>query len=116
MSESIKFHQHFDIAVIPTIFSEGTSLSLCEAMSAGCFCIATRVGGLTNILVDNYNGKLIEPTIEGIYQSVKEALMMDKEEYWRICRSGYETALYGFSKSLWQSKWKQFILRVSNNK
>lgn len=116
MSESIKFHQHFDIAVIPTIFSEGTSLSLCEAMSAGCFCIATRVGGLTNILVDNYNGKLIEPTIEGIYQSVKEALIMDKEEYWRICRSGYETALYGFSKSLWQSKWKQFILRVSNNK
>lgn len=29
---------------------------------------------------------------------------------------GYETALYGFSKSLWQSKWKQFILMVSNNK
>lgn len=116
MSESIRFHQQFDIAVIPTIFSEGTSLSLCEAMSAGCFCIATRVGGLTNILVDKYNGILIEPTIEGVYQSVKDALTMDQEEYRRICRSGYETALYGFSKSLWQSKWKQFILRVSNNK
>lgn len=114
-SDSISFHQKYDIAVIPTIFSEGTSLSLCEAMSAGCFCIATRVGGLTNIIIDNYNGFLIEPTTEGIYKSLKEAISMDNDLFKRICQAGYDSACYGFSKKLWLSKWTKYIEDISKS-
>ena len=60
--ESVTFHYKFDIAVVPTIYSEGTSLSLCEAMAAGCIPIASCVGGISNILIDGYNGLVIQPS------------------------------------------------------
>ena len=59
--KSIEFHKQFDIAVVPTIYSEGTSLSLCEAMASGCMPVSTHVGGLTNILIDSFNGKMCYP-------------------------------------------------------
>ena len=84
-------------------------------MSAGCFCIATRVGGLTNIIIDNYNGFLIEPTTEGIYKSLKEAISMDNDLFKRICQAGYDSACYGFSKKLWLSKWTKYIEDISKS-
>ena len=111
--DSVSFHSDFDIAVVPTIFSEGTSLSLCEAMSAGCFCIATRVGGMTNIVVDNFNGRLIEPTVNGIYSTIKDTLNLDDDQFNRIVRNGYQTACQGFSKLQWQNKWTNYISLIS---
>ena len=48
-----------DIAVVPTLGSEGTSLSLAEAMISGCTVVATDVGGMTNMIFDGYNGRLV---------------------------------------------------------
>ncbi|MGR4357642.1 glycosyltransferase [Escherichia coli] len=57
--DSIHFHQQYDIAIVPSIGSEGTSLSLLEAMSAKCLVIATDIGGMTNIILDGFNGRMI---------------------------------------------------------
>lgn len=45
---------------------ENFPLSLLEALSAGCPTIATSVGGMTEIVVDGYNGLLAEPSSESI--------------------------------------------------
>lgn len=112
-SETIGFHKNFDIAVVPTIFSEGTSLSLCEAMAAGCLGVATHVGGLTNILIDNYNGFLCAPTEDSLYNTLSEVLNLPPSDYERIVRCGYNTVIGGFSHKLWAQKWLKIITQIS---
>jgi glycosyltransferase involved in cell wall biosynthesis len=107
--ESIGFHSQFDIAIVPTIWSEGTSLSLLEAMSAGCFPIATYVGGLSNILIDNYNGKLIAPTYDSLYDAISEVLNLPSEKFKEIQTNAYTTATKGFCKANWENKWKKIL-------
>ena len=49
-----------DIFVLPS-HSEGVSLALLEAMAAGLPVIATRVGGLPEVVTDGVNGLLMPP-------------------------------------------------------
>ena len=114
-TESVRFHSGFDIAVVPTIFSEGTSLSLCEAMAAGCFPICTYVGGLSNMLIDHYNGLLCAPTEPSLYDSVKEALEMDADAFDCIVNHAYDTAATAFSLSMWKDKWKKVMETMFGN-
>ena len=108
-SNSIEFHKDYDIAVVPTVFSEGTSLSLLEAMSAGCFPIATHVGGLTNIILDHYNGLLCYPDEAGVLSSLLEAINMDNEQFDSITNNAYHTAKDAFSIERWKQRWSLFI-------
>lgn len=110
--ESIEFHKLYDIAVVPTIFSEGTSLSLLEAMSAGCFPIATHVGGMTNILLDHFNGLLCYPDEAGVYAALLEAISMSKQDFERIVRNAYMSATSAFSVELWKRRWSDLMDEV----
>ena len=108
-TESVNFHKNFDIAVVPTISSEGTSLSLLEAMSAGCFPISTHVGGLTNILIDGYNGLMCSPCESDLFDACRRALTCPVEDFSRIRQSAYETAVNGFSAEIWKTRWETFL-------
>jgi glycosyltransferase involved in cell wall biosynthesis len=46
---------------VPTALSDGTPVSLLEAMASGLPCIATNVGGVPEWLSDEVNGLLIPP-------------------------------------------------------
>jgi len=52
--------KEMDVFVLPSV-SEGLSLSLLEAAAAGCFVIATRVGGIPEVVQDDVTGKLFQP-------------------------------------------------------
>lgn len=107
--QSIDFHKQFDIAVVPTIYSEGTSLSLCEAMAAGCMPVATHVGGLTNLLIDSFNGKLCYPDEGAVYNTLEELINMDIDEYKALLRNSYNTYTSALNKDKWEERWMQFI-------
>ena len=107
--ESIAFHKQFDIAIVPTIYSEGTSLSLCEAMAAGCLPMSSHVGGLTNIIIDSYNGRLFYPSEEAMYNTFEEVLNMDIGAYKRMLRNSYETCVSAFVKNTWEERWIKYI-------
>lgn len=111
--ESVSFHKTFDIAVIPTIWSEGTSLALCEAMSAGCFPVATHVGGITNIIIDGFNGKLSYPDEKSFYETLREVLIMDDKTFNAIVLNAYNSARTSFSIDSWEKKWTKFIKKIS---
>ncbi len=109
---SISVHKHYDIAVVPTIYSEGTSLSLIEAMSSGCFPLATHVGGMTNIILDNYNGILCSPDEESLYKSLVRILEMEDADFNRIVTNAYYSAKQSFSINNWKEKWSDYIDEV----
>ena len=113
--DSVQFHRQFDIAVIPTFFSEGTSLSACEAMAAGCYPIACHVGGLTNIIIDGFNGTLCYPSEESIYQAVKYVMSLDIEDFRKVSFAAYETVKNAFSKELWEARWVDYLATIRNN-
>lgn len=107
-SESIKIHSDKDIAVIPTVGSEGTSLSLLEAMAANCAVICSNVGGMTNIVLNRYNGLMINPNETELLQALIE-LIKDRDLREKLAIKGHETVSNAFSLGLWKNEWKKII-------
>lgn len=110
---SLDFHKNFDIAVIPTIGSEGTSLSLLEAMASSCTVIASDVGGITNIIIDGFNGILIRPNENELFFSLKK-LINDSEYKNFLSYNAYQTVKNGFSDKIWSEKWIKFIDNIES--
>ncbi len=101
-------YKYTDISLIPTQFSEGTSLSCLEALSSGNLVISTRIGGLTDLVINGYNGYLIEPSAESLYETLIKILdNFDKQD--NIRKNAIETAKV-FNKNNWKEKWKKEIL------
>jgi len=99
-----------DVAIVPTVFSEGTSLSCIEAMCAGTVVLVTAVGGLSNLVLDDYNGLLVEPTRTGLERGLVR-LIEDKALRRKLGRRGYETACECFSRKTWERRVEQVLAR-----
>lgn len=100
-------YQNADISVIPTLYSEGTSLSCLEAMASKNAVIATRVGGLSDLIINNYNGKLIEPNSESLYEAIKD--FITNKSLMRKCRKNAREVAKSFNKNIWKSRWEDII-------
>ncbi len=107
-ADSLKIHQNQHVAVVPTVGSEGTSLSLLEAMSAGCAPICTNVGGMTNIVIDGYNGLMVSPNADALYQAMK-SLVEDGALRLRLAEKARETVCLGFSYDKWKDEWLKIL-------
>ena len=87
-------------------------MSLLEAMSSHCAVIGADVGGITNILLDGYNGLMVPAgDSERLYESIK-CLIENPQERERIARMGYETISRAFSFDIWKSKWTRVIKNI----
>ncbi len=107
-SDSLKIHAKHDIALVPSFGSEGTSLSLLEAMTSGCIPIASNVGGMTNIILDNYNGFLVNPEADEFIEKI-ELLIENKKLRTRLRKNAKDSADEAFSYEIWQTKWLKVI-------
>ena len=96
------------IAVIPSTYSEGTSLSCLEAMASGCAVIASDVGGLGNIVMPDYNGILIRPVAGDIVTAVTR-LASDLNFAKLIAGRGFDIVKNSFSLSLWKKRIRQAL-------
>jgi glycosyltransferase involved in cell wall biosynthesis len=72
----------FDIVAAPSA-NEGFSLALIEAMAAGCAVIATRVGGMAEIVEDGVTGIFIErddhwPLIAGLSRLLTDKALRER--------------------------------------
>ncbi|GGH66392.1 hypothetical protein GCM10008014_46750 [Paenibacillus silvae] len=100
------YHQA-DIAVIPTLFSEGTSYACLEAMSCGLPVIASNVGGLNDLIQDGFNGLLIPPGEQALTAALIR-LVQDRAERERLGIYARETAL-SYDLSIWKSRWSRVL-------
>lgn len=108
---SVKFHSKYDIAVVPTVKHEAISLSLLEAMAAGCAVISTNIGGITNAIIDGYNGLMISP-IQSELEEAMEKLITSQELRDKLSDNAYQTVKEGFSYAKWSEKWLKVIDEV----
>ncbi|MCX6083310.1 MAG: glycosyltransferase family 4 protein [Chloroflexi bacterium] len=102
------------IVLIPSLGSEGTSLSCIEAMGRGSLVIATNVGGLGNIIIPNYNGLFINPTVDELIASL-EYTLENYEIAKKMVSNAYNVALVSFSEHRWKEKMGKVILNVINS-
>lgn len=113
--ESIDIYFAHDIVVVPSIASEGTSFSVAEAMGAGCVVITTAIGGITNMIINEFNGILAMPTVESLTTGVEKVLNNIPLRK-KLSRNAYETAKSAFSIESWKEKWREVLLEVANAK
>ena len=109
VGESLEVHSDKHIAIVPTVGSEGTSLSLLEALSAQCAVVCSDVGGMTNIVLDGFNGKMVRAgNSEELFKGIKY-LIENPLERERIALSGYESVKRSFSFERWKREWEDIL-------
>ena len=113
--ESLSIHEDKDIAVVPTVGSEGTSLSLLEAMASGCAVVCTNVGGMTNIVLNRYNGLMISPDEEELYEALA-SLIKDTALREKLQANAYICTKEAFSLQQWQDSWERVIRQTTNQR
>ena len=109
--DSLKIPMSYNISLIPTFGSEGTSLSLLESMACYCVPIASNVGGLTNVILDGYNGFLVNPTANEFCEKI-EFLISNKTELKVMGDNARKTIEVSFSFMKWKSKWEDIIKTI----
>lgn len=111
MADMPEVYKDADVSVIPTIMAEGTSLSCIEGLAAGLPQIVTWVGGLTDIILQGYNGIIIPPyNSDAIVEAVSE-LYGDRGRLLEMRNNAIATAKC-FSKDLWERNILKVIREV----
>jgi len=77
-SEMPKYMAAADVFVLPSV-SEGLGIVILEALATGIPVVASRIGGIPDVLVHEYNGLLVEPRdVEGLAEALLRILRDDK--------------------------------------
>jgi glycosyltransferase involved in cell wall biosynthesis len=108
-NQASKILKAYNVAVIPTYGSEGTSFSLLESMASGCVPLASNIGGMTNIIIDGYNGFLINPEAMAFIEKIK-FLIENPEILKSLQRNALISVEQGFGFQVWKQKWEALVV------
>jgi len=89
----------FDVAVLPSFF-EGMGRVLLEAMAMGKPVVASRVGGIPDLVRDNINGLLTEPGDEKALYGALKRLLTDRDLAHMMGREGIKSVNEQFSSKV----------------
>lgn len=107
-------YQNTDITLVPTLYSEGTSLSCIEAMACGNAVIATDIGGLPNLIINEFNGLLIPSDTESLYNAICK--LIEKPNLLNTIRKNAIEVAQCFSKVRWEKRWENILKEKLLNK
>jgi glycosyltransferase involved in cell wall biosynthesis len=108
MQDMYQAYEQADITLIPTMYSEGTSLSCLEAMASGSAVIATNIGGLPDLVIPGYNGLLIEPTEHALRDAL--SILCDNPEMRHRLGARAREVACTFNIQTWQKKWQEILI------
>jgi glycosyltransferase involved in cell wall biosynthesis len=81
--------QIFDIFLLSSL-SEGTSMTLLEAMSVGKPCVVTDAGGNSEIILNGANGLVTENKISSSFSQAIEDLLLNEEKRLLMAKNGFK--------------------------
>lgn len=93
-----------DIIIIPSTCREATAISMLEGMACGKPVIVSNIGGLTDVVIDDFNGKLIYPQSNELANAIDD-LIEDTDKRIRISRKGAEWVHEFYTLDKWTAKY-----------
>lgn len=97
-----------NITIIPSVSTEGTSLSCLEAMATKKPVIVTNIGGLPDIVIDEFNGLICKPNPESLANNIIKYL--DNPELMeKMAKTGYKWVSKRHNYKLWCQKYKKAL-------
>jgi len=94
----------FDVLAVPSS-RESFGLSALEAMSCGVPIVATRVGGLPELIIDGETGMLVPPEDERAMADALLKVLRDRDLAARLGEAGKARAATHFSEKKMQAAW-----------
>ena len=91
-----KLYSASDVVVLPSLL-EGCPISILEALAAGAAIVATRVGGIPELVKDGRNGFLVDPTSPSELAEAILTIISDDELSYKIKIANYNDALRRFN-------------------
>ena len=89
-----------DICVVPSVWEEAFGLAALEPMARGVAVVATRVGGVPEVVVDGETGLLVPPGDEAALAAALERLLSDAALRRRLGEAGRRRAAELFGREV----------------
>jgi glycosyltransferase involved in cell wall biosynthesis len=96
-SDAAELLEGADVCVVPSVWQEAFGLAALEPMAHGVPVIASRVGGIPEVVLHEETGLLVPPGDETALASALERLLADPAERKRLGENGRKRAAAHFS-------------------
>jgi len=114
--EKARLFRLADVFVLPTYHREGLPVAILEAMSYGLPVIATRVGGIPEVVVENETGLFVEPRdVRGLVEAMRR-FASDAQMRHRLGQAGRKRAEDRFSLASVCARIKEVYRKVAAEK
>lgn len=106
-----KLYRGFDLALLPYRACAGASPYCLWAMASGLPVVAGLAGGLAELVVDDWNGRLVQPGSAVVLQEVLMPLVRDEGLRERLGRNARRLA-EGYPEAAWLNRWRHLLEEV----
>lgn len=104
-----------DLFILPTL-AEALPTVLAEAMAAGLPVLASRVGGVPEMIQDGVNGKLVEPANPEILEAACLEMLQDKQLLHQMGKAGKQIAQEKFDIKLQTQRLQNLYIQLISQK
>jgi glycosyltransferase involved in cell wall biosynthesis len=95
--DAVELLEGVDVCVVPSVWQEAFGLAALEPMARGVAVVASRVGGIPEVVVDGETGLLVAPGDDAALEEALRALLADPERRRRLGANGRRRAERHFS-------------------
>lgn len=103
-------------AFLLTSVSEGIPLTLIEAMAAGVPCVATRVGGIPEVIVDGQSGLLAAAQSPDQLTDCLQRLISNERQRQQLAQAGQERAVAMFGDAAMHARYHSLYRQLADNR
>lgn len=100
LEEMEKQYLNYQIICLPSFYNEGIPRVLIEAASCGIPCVTTDHPGCNDIIVNNYNGKIVAIKDAQAIANAIEEIVADDNFYLELSRNARQRVIDNFSSKL----------------
>ena len=99
-----------DLGAVPSVWFETFALAALEMMTCGLCVLASRSGGLPEVIQDGRNGCIVDrPNDVQLWASMTEELILNEEKRRSIASQGPNTIVGKFDGAAFYSRWNELF-------